>query len=225
MKISVVIPVYNEEKYIETCLKAIVDQTVPADEIIIVDNNCTDNTITIAKKFPVKIIKERRQGMIQARNRGFDAAKFGLISRTDADSIIPKDWLQKIRKNFREEEIDALTGPIIFYDLPFKSDLPAVSFLKLMKFVQRGSTLIGPNMALTKKIWRKVRNKVCLDDKKVHEDIDLALNILLAKGRIKYDYSLVVKISGRRIKNNPASYFIEYPIRTIKTIQKYKKIV
>lgn len=225
MKISVIVPVYNEEKYIKTCLKAIFNQTIPPDEIIVIDNNCTDKTIEIAKKFMVKIAREKEQGMIQARNHGFNAAKYPIIARTDADSIVPNNWIEKIKKNFQEEKIDALTGPIIFYDLPFKSSLPAINFLKLMSFIQKGRTLIGPNMALTKKMWNKVKDKVCLDNKKVHEDIDLALNILLAQGRIKYDYSLVVKISGRRIKNNPTSFFIEYPIRTIKTIEKYKKII
>jgi len=225
MKISVIIPVYNEEKYIKTCLSAIFNQTAPANEVIVVDNNCTDKTIKIAKEFPVKIIKEKKQGMIQARNKGFNSAKFQLIARTDADSIVPNNWIGKIKNNFQKEEIDALTGPIIFYDLPFKSSLPAVNFLKIMNFIQKGPTLIGPNMALTKKMWNKVKNKVCLDNKKVHEDIDLALNILLSQGKIKYDYSLVVKISGRRIKNNPTSFFIEYPIRTIKTIEKYKKMI
>lgn len=49
LRVSVVIPVYNEEKYIEKCLAALFSQKVKADEIIVVDNNCTDRTIDIVK--------------------------------------------------------------------------------------------------------------------------------------------------------------------------------
>ena len=51
MKVSVVIPVYNEEKYIKNCLESLMKQEEKPDEIIVVDNNCTDETINIVKKY------------------------------------------------------------------------------------------------------------------------------------------------------------------------------
>ncbi len=65
MKISVVVPAYNEEAVIERCLNALVNQIVPVDEILVVDNNSTDRTAEIAEKYReygVRVIRETVQG-------------------------------------------------------------------------------------------------------------------------------------------------------------------
>lgn len=222
MKVSVVIPAFNEEKYIGKCLKSIVNQTVPADEIIVVNNNCTDKTEAIARKFGARIVKEKVQGMTPARNRGFNSVKYEIIARTDADTVVPKDWIKIIKNNFKKKRIDALTGPIYFNDSKLfksKSTVPSHIAWKSFKFISNGRKyLIGPNMILTKAIWKKVKRIVNLDDKRVHEDMDLSLKIAKVHGRIGYDRSLVVGISARRLKKHPESFFLEYPVRIIKTL-------
>ncbi|NMB84164.1 glycosyltransferase family 2 protein [Candidatus Roizmanbacteria bacterium] len=223
MKVSVVIPAYNEEKYIKKCLTSLQKQKEKADEIIVVDNNCSDKTISIAKQFSVSIVKEARQGIIFARNSGFNAARYDIIARCDADTILPTDWITRIKKNFDKSKIDALTGPIILYDTILKTNKIAIRYFYFMKLIQKGmETLVGPNMALSKKMWDKVKDKVCLDDTKVHEDIDLAIHILEEDGIIKRDNHLTVKASGRRMKNNPISFFTEYPLRLVKTFQNHQ---
>ena len=72
-------------------------------------------------------------------------------------------------------------------------------------------------MIITKKIWKKIKNDVCLEDKQVHEDIDLGIHIYKFRGTIKHDRNLLVKASGIRIAKNPLSFFVEYPIRAVKT--------
>lgn len=104
MKISVIIPVYNEEKYIVPCLKSLLKQEEKPDEIIVVDNNCTDKTIPLVRKYPVKIVKEKKQGIVFARNHGFNIATGDIIARIDADSTAPKNWVQTIKKNFSKEK-------------------------------------------------------------------------------------------------------------------------
>jgi glycosyltransferase involved in cell wall biosynthesis len=220
MKVSVIIPAYNEEKYIKKCLRSILKQTVKADEIIVVDNNCCDKTATIAKKHGAKVVKERVQGMTPARNRGFNAAKYDILARIDADAIAPPDWIEKIVKNFESKNIDALSGPVVYYDFPMipkSANFSKIAF-KSLGLVSRGRKyLTGANMALTKKIWEKVKDKVNMDDKKVHEDIDLSLKIFKAGGIIGFDNRLVVQFSARRLVKNPSSFFLEYPIRTVRT--------
>ena len=222
MKISIIIPVYNEEKYIKICLENLVDQNEKPDEIIIVDNNCTDKTIDIVKKYkeklPIKIIKEKKQGIVFARNKGFNKANGDILARCDADSILPSNWVKKIKEYFLKNKIDGLTGPIIFYDLFLKTPLFVKIYLYLMKILQNGETLIGPNMAITKNIWEKVKNEVCLEEKNVHEDIDLSLHILKKKGKINYDWNIIAYASGRRIIKTPFIFFINYPWRLFKTL-------
>lgn len=223
MKISVVIPAYNEEKYLENCLKSLKKQTVKPDEIIVVDNNSTDKTSLVARKYKTRIIKEKKRGMIFARNSGFENASFEIIARCDADSILPSDWLEKIKINFKKYKIDALSGNLIFYDNWFLKNkkIFSLAYFKFLKKILGHYVLAGPAMALSKKIWKKVKNEVCVDEKKVHEDVDLSIHI--AKyGKIAFDPNWITFTSARRINQKPFSFFVEYPWRLIKTIYYHK---
>jgi glycosyltransferase involved in cell wall biosynthesis len=227
MKISLIIPAYNEEKYIAGCLESIAKQKIKPDEVILVNNNCTDKTLSIVSKYPfVRVIHEEKQGMIAARNAGFNEAQYELIARCDADTKLPPNWTARIHRNFARYNIHALTGPIMFYDAPIKSSLIARAYLDMMKPIHRGGeTLVGPNMIITKEIWEKVKNKVCLNDKLVHEDIDLAYHIQEVGGKIKRDNIMIVGTSSRRMRKNPYSFFSEYPQRFMKTLLYHDKTI
>ncbi|MCX6705311.1 MAG: glycosyltransferase [Candidatus Woesebacteria bacterium] len=227
MKVSVVIPAFNEEEFITKCLTSVTNQIVPADEIIVVNNNCTDKTEAIAKRFGVRIVNEKDQGMTPARNRGFNSAKYEIIARCDADAVVSKDWIKIIKDNFLKGDIDALSGPVFFNDSQiFKSTstLPSRIALESLKLMSKGKRhLTGPNMAITRDVWNKVKDIVNLDDTKVHEDMDLSLKIAKVHGRIGYDPTLIVGISARRLKKHPESFFLEYPARIFKTFWANKK--
>ncbi len=224
-RVSVVIPVYNEEVFIERCITSLLKQTVPPDEIIIVDNNSTDKTAAIVRRFPVKIVTEHTQGITFSRNRGFDAAGFEIIARCDADSYAPGNWVQKIKSVFSSQNIDALTGPIIYYDLPSVMKAFVRLYAESMKIALRGNdVLMGPNMCITSKLWRQIRAAVCTDNTKVHEDIDLTIHIVHAHGSILRDNQLIMYSSARRIVKNPLSFFIEYPIKIYSTFTNHHKL-
>jgi len=220
MKVSAVVIAYNEEEYIKDCLESLINQVEKADEIILVDNNSTDKTVEIAKEFSeVRIVKEKKQGMIYARNKGFDSAKYELIVRCDSDTRVSKDWIKNIKANFEKERIDALSGPIAFYDFPLGRLQKIITniYNDGAILVYQHRILDGPNMSLTKEIWEKVRNEVCLIDKDVHEDADLAVHIVKAGGKVKYFKDVLADASGRRIIHNPSSFFIGYPWKHVKT--------
>ncbi len=183
------------------------------------------------KKFPqVKVIKETVQGMIPARNAGFNAAGGDIIARTDADTIVPKDWIKKIKKRFEDDpELWALSGPAIFQWAEntrpltkFQSRLYFRSYNESIKLLIGHDGLNGPNYALTKSAWEKVKDEACLDDHKVHEDIDLCIHIG-RYGKIVFDLNLLVNSSARRwgkIKS-----LVEYPYRYLKTVRLHSKIL
>lgn len=223
VKVSVVIPAYNEESYIGACLESLMRQKEPADEIIVVDNNCTDNTIAVAKEFPVKIVTEKKQGMIFSRNKGFDEAQFEIIARTDADTRVPPDWIKRIKNKFkRDNELIAIGGPAHYYGLPSVvqvKEWPTNVFFKSLEQVLQHDCLFGPNMAIRKSAWEKVRSEVCLKDSMVHEDIDLSIH-LSRHGKIFFDDKLVVDSSFRRwTRIKP---YLDYPYRALRTIQRHK---
>ncbi len=89
-----IVPAYNEENYLEACLKSLTNQLIPQNEyeIIVVNNNSTDNTEKISRGFPqVRLINEKRQGVVFARIKGVEEAKGGTIAFIDADSTAPKN--------------------------------------------------------------------------------------------------------------------------------------
>ena len=131
-KVSVVIPAYNEEKLIERCLKSLCRQSMPREEyeIIIVDNNSNDKTAKIAKKYADKVVIEKKKGILFARQKGFGVAKAEIVLRTDADGMVPRDWVKIGYKYFEENpEVVAVSG---FYFPDSKKDLMLKATSNLM---------------------------------------------------------------------------------------------
>ncbi len=229
MKISVIIPVYNDAKYLKACLKSLKEQAEKPYEIIVVDNNSTDNTVEVAKKFGAKIIKEKVQGIRPARDAGFNAAKGDILARTDADTIVPQDWTKRIRESFEKDSaLLGLSGTAHYYDIPNilqQKNWIATSAPKFVKFFMKHDGMLGFNLALSKKTWDMVKNEVCLDDKQMHEDADLAIHI--AKyGKVFFDKNIIVHTSLRQIKLK--TELIDYLVlKSIKTVwhKKHFKII
>jgi len=96
--ISAIVPAYNEENYLSYCLRSLINQDFPKKdyEIIVIDNNSTDKTASIAKKFGARVVKEENQGLTYARIRGIKEAKGEIIAFVDADTTVNKDWLKQI---------------------------------------------------------------------------------------------------------------------------------
>jgi len=115
--ISVVIPALNEGEFLGRTLESVINQDCDNFEIIVVDNNSDDNTAEIAKSFGVNLISEPRRGVGFARQAGFLAARGEIIAYTDADSIVPKDWLARMVSEFKKHpRAVAISGMYDFYD-------------------------------------------------------------------------------------------------------------
>jgi len=102
--ISFVVPAYNEEALIASCLAAIqaeIARTGCPAEIVVVDNNSTDGTRRIASSIPgVVIVDEPQRGLVQARRAGCLAAKGELIANIDADTMLTEGWLRRALEEF-----------------------------------------------------------------------------------------------------------------------------
>lgn len=102
-KFSIIIPVYNVENYIKRTLDSVFKQTYKDFEVIIVDDGCTDNSITLAKEYDVKIINEDHVGVSQARNIGQKHAKGEYLLFLDSDDYWNKDLLANINKSLKSK--------------------------------------------------------------------------------------------------------------------------
>ena len=102
-KFSIIIPVYNVENYIKRTLDSVFKQTYKDFEVIIVDDGCTDNSITLAKEYDVKIINEDHVGVSQARNIGQKHAKGEYLLFLDSDDYWNKDLLANINKSLKNK--------------------------------------------------------------------------------------------------------------------------
>ncbi|MFH0979388.1 MAG: glycosyltransferase family A protein [Candidatus Roizmanbacteria bacterium] len=225
MKVSIIVPVYNEEKNIKNCLDSLIKQEEKPEEIIIVDNNCTDKTFDIVKKYPgIIIIKEKKQGIAHARNAGFNTANGDILAKCDADTILPTGWIKKVKKAFtKKKDIVAYVNHFIIYDIAVVNRIILFSYLYqwFFKIIGGYYILLGPALAIRKITWQKIKNQVCVDDKLAHEDIDLSIHVS-PYGKIFLDKSININISGRRMKYNPLSFFIEYPFILLKMLKNHR---
>ncbi len=106
MSISVIVPAYNEEKYLGETLKSIyrsVDFLQKKDsvstEVIVVDNESTDSTSAIAISFGATIVKETKHNVAAVRNAGAKVAKGDVLVFVDADTIVPEELLSRISEH------------------------------------------------------------------------------------------------------------------------------
>lgn len=102
--ISIVIPTYNAAKFMPALLDSIFKQSVEDMEVLIVDDCSTDNTVEIAQKYPVKVIRlEINSGPAKARNIGVKAAKGDIIFFLDADVIVLDGTLNAVKEHFEKD--------------------------------------------------------------------------------------------------------------------------
>lgn len=204
--ISVVVPSYNDAEMLQRCLTALDAQTRPADEVIVVDNGSSDATVEVALAHGARVVTELRRGIPQATSAGLDAATCDVVGRLDADSIPPKDWVERVARAFqRDPDLEALSGPGRYYGgHPFVHWFAASVHMPLytrgVAFLIGHDVLYGSNLAIRADTWRELRHRVHRDDRTVHDDLDFTLN-LVPGTKVRYDRTLIVGVSIRPFTN------------------------
>ncbi len=112
--IAAIVPVYNSASYIEETLHSLFVQSHKFDEIIVVDDGSTDNTLDVVKKFKVKILKRKHQERSAARNAGWCAAKSDIIAIIESDAVFNRDWVKNVLVGF-EKGYEAVIDRRYFY--------------------------------------------------------------------------------------------------------------
>lgn len=158
-KVSIIMPAYNEEEFIERSTISIKDQSIILNypeyfEFIVVDNGSTDKTVESATKFADKVISAPK-GKLTARNLGTDISNGNIIVAVDSDVFYPRHWLNTILKPFNDPSTVAVSGTILDYTFP---NVPSIFYTigSGFKRITRPTYMYGANCAYYKHLFYKL---------------------------------------------------------------------
>jgi glycosyltransferase involved in cell wall biosynthesis len=221
-KVSVVIPVYNGEKTLRQCLESVVHQTYKNYEIIVIDNNSIDTTRHIIKKFchkNVRYIFEKYKSRGAARNAGIHVGTGEIFAMTDADCIVPKNWLEELTKPILYDAENAVIGyeeDLIKNYWTRNTQKKNEAFLKRSHHDNYIDHIDTKNFAI-----RSLLMKNAMFDTNIHnfEDLDLYLRL---KKKTKIRFLASVKV-GHNHKSSFITTVLLHFDRAYWTTKIYKK--
>lgn len=203
--VTVVIPTFNSGKYISRVLYRLYEESSWAPkELIIVDGYSRDSTLTIVRKYPVKVLFESKRNVAAARNIGIKNSKEDIIAFTDSDCVPDKKWVERIIDCFRKDstlvgvggrmlplepknDIEAFSGNVFLNEI---MKFPTQTFKPFRKFLS--GSFITANCAYHKKALVEIGgfNEFFKNN---GEDIDLFWRMIdKFPGRLLYDPSIIV---------------------------------
>lgn len=198
MKISIVIPTMNEEKYLANTLQSIKKLNIQPDEVICVDYKSTDATKEICKKYKAIFVAVNSKGVSLARQRGLERASGDIVVFTDADTLVPQSWLEDILIALNSPEVVGVYGSFRVKDGPYIYRLfmnhAAPLIVKIGHFIKIDFPG-GQNIAC-KRVAALKAGGFPLDFQSV-EDFEI-IRRLKKVGKIKYLEKNILITSGRR---------------------------
>ena len=230
-KVSVIVPVYNVEQYIDKCLKSLVDQDFEDYEVIVVNDGSPDNSQKIVdeytKKYP-KIIKsyiKKNGGVSSARNYGITKAKGEYITFVDSDDYVAKEYLDELYNTAVNEKSD-----IVVCNMYAQTGEKTEVMTGLLKY---SNDDIKNAMISIPAVWNKlfkrslfIENNVSFPEKLLAEDLAVVTRILCNVNKISYIekplyyYLIRTNSLSHQTKFNPKSADI---IKSLDIIRKYFK--
>ena len=130
MKISIIIPAHNEERFLADCLDTFVRQTQPPEELIVVDDNSSDDTYAIATSFAnkhhwIKVVQRKSENLHVPGRKVIDTFNFGakhttqeydLIGKFDADILLPPNYFEQMRNHFQADWLLGMCSGLLYVD-------------------------------------------------------------------------------------------------------------
>lgn len=206
--ISIVVIGVNEEKLVGKCLSSLAKQEFNKPfEVIFVDGGSKDKTIeivkTFANKFPLKITGHKIKTIGDARETGFRLTKAEIIASTDADVVLPTNWLKLIDDHFQRSTAVGVVGPYTSIESVgiWRTIIAAICRIldRTGGILCRFQPFRGLNFAIRRNVW--LRAGGFAREVSAMEDADLALKASRF-GKIDYLSDLVVLTTLRRFKRN-----------------------
>jgi glycosyltransferase involved in cell wall biosynthesis len=232
--VSIIVIVYNGEKFLSRCLSALMALEFPKSEleVIVVDNNSTDNTKLIIEQYPVKYFFEQKRSIPVARNRGLKEARGRYVVFIDSDCVADKFLLKNFIDYFNRDSFNvaALSGKM---DFSFSKTLwnkfnayilnPEESQIRNRKVVNfRFPHIVTANAIFKREIFDEVG--YFDEDMARGEDFDVSLRILLKGYKLDYvDSAIIYKTNAEGLSKFIYNKFIDGQ-NIAKQLYKYKNI-
>lgn len=188
--ISIIIPVYNAEKYIETCLSSILEQTVKNSEVICVNDGSVDNSENILKLLSkqdmrIKVINTKNYGVSSARNRGLELSRGKYITFVDSDDYIDQNMYSTMISAMENENTNLAACAI--QDIGKTTELRSLENISSkFDFINEGILLASVTNKIFKKSIIESHNLRFSENAHIGEDLDFAFRYLLAADRITF---------------------------------------
>ena len=198
MTISVIIPAYNEEKYLPRTLESLKSLDRKPDEIVVVDGGSTDKTASIAREHGATVITVAHRGIGFARDKGLMKATGDIVAYTDADTVVPHDWLTKIEATLSQGAAVGVSGTFRVPDgwWVYRWFINYIQPWMIQICFWFGLPMAaGQNMAFIRKVGIEAGGFP--EDYKIAEDVEM-MNRLWKKGKVVLRHDLEVTSSGRR---------------------------
>ncbi len=199
-KISVVVPVYNVEKYLETCLNSIINQSYKNLEIIVVNDGSTDNSLEICKKYQkldnrIILIDQKNKGLSAARNVGILKATGDYIHFIDSDDFITLNYYEKMLEALSDTDADIVVGG--FYYEKYKES--SIKYDSVYCYTGMEDKFIKSQLYFKRFVWRYLIKRSLLKDN----------NILFTEGRYfeDWDFTIHVTILANKIITAPGTEY------------------
>lgn len=216
-QISIIVPVYNVELYLEKCIDSILNQIFKDFELILVDDGSTDSSGKICDEYAlkdrrVKVIHKKNGGQSSARNTGIDIAQGNYIGFVDSDDWIEPDMYEVLYKNCKNNNCDiGVIGINFVYkdkrrqslQYPLQKWNKKEAMLKLIEHKYFGNYFCSK--LFSKKLFKEIKFK----EEIIYEDIDLMYKIInkaeyvIAEGVFKYNY---LQREGSTVRNKDINY-------------------
>ncbi|MFC1727738.1 glycosyltransferase [Patescibacteria group bacterium] len=198
--ISILIPCHNEEKSIRKCVESCLNQTRPADEIVVVDDDSTDSSLKILKSFGKKIkvvsVKKRLGNKSFAQEHGLKFVTGEIFIATDGDTVLSDNFVERVAKSFQDKKVVAFSGYVKSLRHNWLTALREIDYTigqKLHKLAQSylNSLFVIPGCAgaFRTDIFKKY---ISFDHDTLTEDLDFTYKLHENKFKIVYDRQAIV---------------------------------
>lgn len=212
-KISVVIPTFNEEKYLQPTLKSFKKQTFTDFELIISDGGSNDKTLEIAKKYSAEIVIVTRSNICLAREAGLKKARGEIIVGADADTVYPENHLEEVASEFeKDKHVVAVSGKAKLVNAPKWATFVWDIIYRTIEIVYKLTGIISYVNAFNLAYKRKVFLKLGGYNTKLDwggDELDV-LARLKKKGKIVYSSKLLPLTDGRRYNINFFTFLFKH---------------